>query len=107
MEPLGSTLSVTWLLNKLWVILAGLFWYNKTNVDKENKKRDDLIQSLKSNTVSDEKMKEYVKEVLLPYKEDSLEIKTLLRGLDTQIASLSKDVAVQNALQNIQSPEDK
>ena len=93
-----------WLLNKAWILLVGLFWYAKKNLDKDNKKRDASIQELKleaSKYITEGQMKEAIREALEPYKADQQEIKLLLRGLNDQILSLSKDMAVQNAIRNL------
>lgn len=103
-----EALTIGWLLNKLWVLLALLYFHNKRKTDLESRERDATISKLQldvaaapSTFVSENQMKDAIREALEPYKEDQQEIKVLLRGLNDQIFSLSKDMAVQNALRSI------
>jgi hypothetical protein len=100
--------SLVWLLEKAWVLLVAVVWYIKKGTDKDNQKRDDSISkveldliSVSSKYVTEAQMKETIREALEPYKEDQQEIKLLLRELNDQIFALSKEVAVQSALRNL------
>lgn len=106
--PAAEALTLGYLFDKAWILVLGLFMYHRRKSDNENRKRDSLIEELRiSNAaaaatfVSEAQMKEAIREALEPYKEDQQEIKVLLRGLNDQIFSLSKDMAVQNALRSI------
>ena len=108
----AETITVSWLLNKAWVLLVGLMWYGKKNLDAENKARDDAIDALelghvaaKGRYVTEDQVKGAIKEALEHYKEDQQEIKVLLKDLNEQIFTLSKDMAVQNAIRSISNDQ--
>ncbi len=110
--PVAETISLTWLLNKAWVLLGGVMWYGKRNADRDARSRDKAIGELKTSMaeadlkyITESRMKEAIREELEPYKEDQQEIKLLLRGLTDQMFNLGKDMAVQNALSSLK--EDK
>ena len=101
----AETISLTWLLNKAWVLLLGIMWYSRKAADKDKETQDNAIAKLETlavearlSYITESRMKEAIREELGPYKEDQHEIKLLLRSLTAQMASLSKDMAVQNAL---------
>ena len=103
---------VLWVINKAWVLLVGVMWYNKKNQDATDTARDVAIHDLEKRQIaSDAKyiteshMKEAIREALEPYKEDQQEIKLLLRGLNDQIFALSKDMAVQNAIRSLSNDQ--
>lgn len=102
--------SLVWLLEKAWVLLIGWFWYEKKEAKKEDVARDIAISDLKlklasANYVTEDQVKEAIKEALRPYKEDQQEIKLLLKDLNSNVISLVKDMAVQNAIRSINSSD--
>ena len=106
--PGTETLTLAWLLNKLWVPATAWFWYWKRGNDAERKELGETLSKLTQATqeakltfITEARMKEAIREELGPYKEDQQEIKILLRGLTEQMITLSKDMAVQNALANL------
>jgi hypothetical protein len=102
---LVSLLKYGWSPFVAWYI----FNYNKHKDDrKELTKSIDLLNTkvhtlelAKTEFVTHSQMKEAILEALEPYKEDQHEIKILLRALNDQINSLSKDMAVQDALRQL------
>jgi len=103
--PIAETITLSGLLNKAWVLLVGFMWYSKKNTDADNRKRDETLATLTTANaraelkfITESRMKDAIRIELEPYKEDQQEIKLLLRGLNTQMATLSTDMAVQNAL---------
>jgi len=101
-------IEVAWLLEKAWVLLFAIIWYSKKKREKDDDKRDKLLTeltifkaSVRSEFVSEAQMKLHTKEAIEPLKESQQEIKILLQGLNTNIISLSKEVAVQHAVGNL------
>lgn len=104
----GDPITMSWLLNKAWVVLIGLFWYGKKKLDTDNKARDKELADLnkeviemRSSYVTQAQLKELIKEQFEPYKEDQKEIKELMTQLHEQIIALSRDMAVQNAIRGV------
>jgi hypothetical protein len=102
-----ETITISWLVNKAWILLVGVYLYSKRISDQENKDRDTKIASLemeimrtKASFVTEEQMKSAIKEALEPYREDQLEIKDLLTKLTDQVNAISRDIAVQTAIRS-------
>ena len=100
-----ETLTLAWLFNKAWVLLAGLWWYNKKQADKDAEKlRSEVLQLIKHSSearlkyITHDKLKTVIKEELGHYKEDQQELKVLITNLAEHLAVLRQDMAVQNAL---------
>jgi carboxypeptidase C (cathepsin A) len=111
MTPVEVVLS---LLDKAWVVIVGLLWYEKRTTDLENKNRDNEITKLKlahteimNQYVTEAEVREVLRETLKEYKEDQQEIKLLLKNLHDQIIVLSRDMAVQNALRSIEDEHNR
>jgi hypothetical protein len=109
----AETISVGYLLNKAWVILAGLWWYNKKQTDRQSEKLREEVLALTTNAseaklryITHSKLKEVIKEELGHYKEDQVELKALITHLAEHLAVLRQDMAVQNAVQR-RRKEDK
>lgn len=101
MEPL----TLVWFVNKSWILLVGYVWYAKRQHDIDHRARGKILADLVlSNAnaelkfITESRLKEAIRDELEPYRESQQEIKLLLTGLNTQLVTLSKDVAVQNAL---------
>jgi|TARA_B110000908_G_scaffold158090_1_gene198855 hypothetical protein len=108
----AETITVTYLLNKAWLLLVGVMWYSKKTQDIQNKERDEAISSLEKEVVearakyvTEIQVREAIREALEPYKEDQQEIKALLRTLNDQIFNLTKDMAVQTAIRSLSNDQ--
>lgn len=99
--------TITYLLDKAWVLLLGLFWHNKKRLETDNKARDAKIELLQTSmvtvtaaSVTEVRMKEAINESLEHYKEDQQEIKNLLTSLNDSVNAISLDIAIQAALKD-------
>ena len=112
--PIPETISLTWVLNKAWILLVGYIWYHKKNSDADAKKREvDIVRLEKEDAkakltfVTEARVKEVIREELVRFKEDSKEIKALLDNLTEQLATLTTEMAVQNAINNLNQKDKK
>lgn len=99
-----EAITVSWVLNKAWVLLVGWWWYDKKKVDAAFKELNDKHQELvlsNSKKLEESQIKALIKEALLPMKEDNMEVKELLKTLNENVQALSRDMAVQNAIRSI------
>lgn len=107
----AETITITWLLEKAWVLISAAWIYDKKRMDKilaqraeEAARQQEVINQLliwKANVLSEQEVKSLIKEFLSPLKEDQKEIKTLLQGMNENIQLLTKDMAVQNAIRRV------
>jgi hypothetical protein len=101
-------IEVTWLLEKAWIIIFFIFGIYIRSIKEDNSKRDLDIANInlfmaraELEYITDIKLQNAITQNLAPYKEDQQELKLLLKGLNENITSLSKDVAVQYAIGNL------
>ena len=106
----SEPVSLAWLVNKAWVLLVGWFWYDKKEQRKKDDERDSAIQKIQldlvGSYVTEPQLKKANTEALAPYKEDQQDIKVLLKELNSNVVSLSKDMAIQNAIRSMSHDDD-
>jgi chromosome segregation ATPase len=107
MTPI-EPITFSWLFNKAWVFLVALWLYDRKKYDNSTEKVKTRLDNLekesiaiKSQFVTEEQMKQAIREALEPYREDQEEIKVLLKELNSNVVSLSKDMAVQDAIRRL------
>jgi hypothetical protein len=114
MTPI-EPITFSWLFNKAWVFLVALWWHDRRRSEKTSslvEERLSLLEkdsiTIKSQFVTEEQMKQAIREALEPYRADQEEIKLLLKDLNANVVSLSKDMAVQDAIRRIseRKPQD-
>lgn len=112
---------LAWVIDKLWmIIVASFIWIGKILWSKPDRVKEDLSvvterlaervitlekqiiiqESINNKFVTNAELKDAIHEILEPYKQESKELKQLLRELNTHIYELGRELAVQSALRN-------